>query len=325
MCDADLRVYSPLPTPTPTPLTSKYPECGGTLGCYDSAEAKAVGIAFFQDGSIEPNRTIIEYKIPEGGTFKVWKYQNSDRIINSTGLAAQSPQKKMLTSGNGFSSADFTFTKDAKNISGRACPTFVHIDNVNQKFVTDRCLYYTGMVSCSQKAFGCSENGLKYDNPSSGEGTKPSWFEYNVPTCSQHGMRLPTLFEVKSDWSEPKQIDTNGNTSGDINDKPGYWYKTWPWLKEPDTTKYKQYSGACLPEPLPKKPSGEDFIWSVDGQKGVPHEMGLHYRLSYPTATAGNQNNFANPKGTNWLFYSDIWVYGATGGSAPNWFKCVLP
>lgn len=174
--------YQPVSNPNPLPV------CAGS--CYDDAAAKAEGKA------TGPNGTEMEYVSANNGinNFKVWKEKNGLRILNAAGLVANGWQKKLVARGDAFSTQDF---ESSSLIEGRVCPKDVFLDHANMTAIK-RCLYYdlgTGPVSL---ASGGLENWSDPNSgPFGGDGTKASYYEGNISTCANKGMRLPTMYETQ--------------------------------------------------------------------------------------------------------------------------------
>jgi hypothetical protein len=78
----------------------------------------------------------------------------------------------------------------------------VFIDTSNMTS-TGNCLYYSpGYAAQALNAAGTSQTtagsiGLgNWDVSETGNGTGSSWYEGNIQTCANKGMRLPTLYET---------------------------------------------------------------------------------------------------------------------------------
>ena len=128
--------------------------------------------------------------------FKVWKEKSGTRILNATGLVVNGWQKQLTRAGTGFSATDFT---TSTNIAGRACPTHVFLSHSNMT-ATNRCLYYDNInPNQTLNAVGGIEAQdwlTSWNRAATGAGVSPSWFEGNIKTCADKGMRLPTLYET---------------------------------------------------------------------------------------------------------------------------------
>jgi hypothetical protein len=128
--------------------------------------------------------------------FKIWKEKSGSKILNATGLVANGWQKQLTRAGTGFSANDFTV---GSNIAGRACPTHVFLSHSNMT-ASGRCLYYDN-INPSQTlnaAAGTEAQDwlMGWNRAATGAGVSPSWFEGNIKTCADKGMRLPTLYET---------------------------------------------------------------------------------------------------------------------------------
>jgi hypothetical protein len=103
--------------------------------------------------------------------------------------------------GTGFTATNFTLHT---TIAGRACPTHVFLD-YNHMTETNLCLYYDQVnppQTLNQDQLGgvLSEDYLpSWNQAGTGRGTSGSWYEGNIKTCADKGMRLPTLYETSAD------------------------------------------------------------------------------------------------------------------------------
>lgn len=144
-----------------------------------------------------PSGTTISLQFASGTSgFKVWKEKSGTRILNATGLVSNGWQKQLTRAGTGFSATDFT---NSTNIAGRACPTHVFLSHSDMT-ATNRCLYYDNInPSQTLNAVGGIEAQdwlTSWNRAATGAGVSPSWFEGNIKTCADKGMRLPTLYET---------------------------------------------------------------------------------------------------------------------------------
>jgi len=177
-----------------TMMDCSYTLCGNSgNGCYDNTAAKTAGVACLPDG------TQIEYVASGNGIFKIWKEKYGDeRILKPTGLysAPGDWQQKLNRSGIGFKS-DYLTEKSA--LAGIACPPNVFLSHENMK-ATNRCLYYdsgnSGQRLNDSSGTEAADWLTLWNSPSSGRSTEASYFEGNVKTCADKGMRLPTLYET---------------------------------------------------------------------------------------------------------------------------------
>jgi hypothetical protein len=172
--------------------------CSGN--CFDDAAAKALGIA------IGPGGATIEYiksnsSCSGESCFYLWKERNGNRILAASGNASDGWQKTLNRSGVGFSANDLTDAAVIEDIAGRVCPPNVFLDYDNMT-ATGRCLYYdAGNAAQTLDAAGTTgteaEDWLQnWDRAATGRGTGSSYYEGNIQTCANKGMRLPTMYET---------------------------------------------------------------------------------------------------------------------------------
>lgn len=141
-----------------------------------------------------------------GGGFKVWKEKGGARILNSSGFIANGWQKKLTRSGTAFSGSDMTDGDDIKLIAGRVCPKYVFLSHSNMT-ATARCLYYDSgsPPQTFDRDFAVAgaveaEDWLRSNNSlNTGRGVGSSYYEGNIKTCADKGMRLPVLYETSAD------------------------------------------------------------------------------------------------------------------------------
>jgi DNA-binding beta-propeller fold protein YncE len=163
--------------------------CSGD--CYADSVATASALA---QG---PGGVTMEYVFANGSSgFKIWKEKDGSRILNATGLVANGWQKRIERAGTSFTSTNFTVSS---NIAGRVCPPNVFLSHSNMT-ATARCLYYDGGNDAQRldKDSGMiGENQLLgWDNATSSQGSSSSYYEGNIQTCADKGMRLPTAYET---------------------------------------------------------------------------------------------------------------------------------
>jgi len=167
-------------------------QCGDTgVGCYDNSEAVADQFAELSDG------TDLEY-VTASGSFKVWKRVGTNQILQATGTynSTTTWQKTLDRDGMGFTATDFTAYT---TLAGRACPTHVFIDQYT--FLSENeCVYYDNTTAAQtlDSATGILAQDFiqSWNVAGTGNGTAASWFEGNIKTCADQGMRLPTLYET---------------------------------------------------------------------------------------------------------------------------------
>jgi hypothetical protein len=173
-----------------------YAKCGyaGVPSCYDPTFVASNSSACLKNG------VQIDYFFANGTSgFKVWKASGGvNRFLRASGLweGPNDWQKTLDRKGRGFTTA---FLADSFNIEGRVSPTHVFLNDGN-KTATGQWLYYT--KNMGEKTLDAStgiigEDRLtKSDDIASGGGSAPSWYEGNIKTCADLGMRLPTLYET---------------------------------------------------------------------------------------------------------------------------------
>lgn len=162
-------------------------------------------VAMNRGTAITPTGKALEYVFANGASgFKVWKEQNGFRILRADGTDEWT--KILNTNGKGPTVTDFVdmnLGTASTLITGRVCPPHVYIDDSNP-FVTQRCLYHTrkfpfqklNAAGESQTVPGSIGLGL-WSNYTNGTGDR-RWYVGNIETCSLHGLRLPTAFEIFS-------------------------------------------------------------------------------------------------------------------------------
>ncbi|MFM8270003.1 MAG: hypothetical protein ACKN9V_07420 [Pseudomonadota bacterium] len=165
-----------------------------------------------------PSDVIIELVYANGiDGFKIWMEKNGNRILNATGLVANGWQKQLTRAGTAFTSTDFT---TASNIAGRVCPTHVFLSHSDMT-ATGRCLYYdAGNAAQGLDAAGTSGTEASdwlqvWDRANTGRGTNSSYYEGNVYTCAEKGMRLPTMYETTMTKPATTYLPTGDGLSSD--------------------------------------------------------------------------------------------------------------
>lgn len=159
--------------------------------CYEGAQDLPLSPKQTRQG---PGGLTIELVESNGpGSFKVWKEENGNRILNATGKLSNGWQRNLESNGLGFK----TMTSNAANdpgymtvyssITGRACPTYVYVGGTAKE---NTCLYYT-----TESHTGTLDMPANSD-PSTQGGGNVTWHEANLSICSSKGMRLPTAYEV---------------------------------------------------------------------------------------------------------------------------------
>ena len=175
-------------------------KCGyaGVPSCYDPTFVANHSSACLKNG------VQIDYVFANGTSgFKVWKESGMNHFLRASGLweGPNDWQKTLDRKGRGFTTA---LLADSSNIEGRVSPTHVFLNDGN-KTATGQWLYYTkdmGLQTLKVSSGKVGEDKLtNWDNIASGGGSAPSWYEGNIKTCADLGMRLPTLYE--SEASKP--------------------------------------------------------------------------------------------------------------------------
>jgi hypothetical protein len=181
--------------------------CGGEGdSCYEDAAAMDEGFA------ITPSDQCLKYVDADGagsGTFKIWveDVESSSCVLQADGFEGW--QKKLNANGRSYAADDFT---NVAEVGGRVCPANVYL-NDSQQAVSNRCLYFdTGNANAKFSVVAEFEAG-----------DQSKWFSFNVATCGDKGMRLPTLFETdlnicpNSQGSYPNACQLSPITPSDID------------------------------------------------------------------------------------------------------------
>lgn len=146
--------------------------------------------------------------------FRVWIEKNGQKILKASGLWADGWQYKLNPSGKGHNTGSGNeYLGDLTNLSNlgnRTNPPNVFLDDSN-KFLTGRWIYYTQIFPPGSGPNGIKLSDGKLSSPA-GEGidwlkswneanttngASAAWYEGNINTCSNIGMRLPTLYEAR--------------------------------------------------------------------------------------------------------------------------------
>lgn len=159
--------------------------------------------------------------------FKIWKEKNGNRILNASGYTSRSWQRKLIRAGTEFvipTSSDSFFTTST-NIAGRVCPPHVFLSHSDMT-ATNRCLYYDSGSAAPEPLDSAGTAGVEatdwlqdWNRPATGRGTGSSYYEGNIKTCADKGMRLPTLYETTISQSDFEGA-ANLLPSGDIGVSP---------------------------------------------------------------------------------------------------------
>jgi hypothetical protein len=142
----------------------------------------------------------LQYAIGSSG-FKIWKEKDGTKILNATGLVANGWQLQLTRAGTAFSATDFT---NGANIAGRVCPPNVFLSHSNMT-ATNRCLYYDAGNTAQRLDAACTAGNCAveasdwlrlWDKAATGRGYNSSYYEGNIKTCADKGMRLPVMYET---------------------------------------------------------------------------------------------------------------------------------
>jgi len=143
-----------------------------------------------------PDKTVLSLQ-EAGNGFKVWKEKGGSRLLNATGCVSRGWQQTLNRRGTAFSD----YFTDASKIGGRVCPANVYL-NYSNPLATSRCLYYDighPMQTLDASSSGNeAEDWLKgWDRSATEGGSDSSYYEGNIRTCADIGMRLPVLYETQ--------------------------------------------------------------------------------------------------------------------------------
>lgn len=186
--------------------------------CYGNNAAMVAGVA------TTPLGKNLEYVSASGG-FKVWKEVGSNRVLRANGLDEWA--MKLNLNGKGFQGIGNEFT-DYTSLEGRKCPPNVYIDDTN-KISANNCLYYTNETSSQAlNAAGTSQtvaSTIGLDDWINYNAGSKRWYVGNIKTCSDRGMRLPTIFETTTTDSTQAYYptaDTPAPTFAALNGVPSH-------------------------------------------------------------------------------------------------------
>jgi hypothetical protein len=157
----------------------------------------------------------LQYATGSSG-LKVWKEEGGSRILNATGVVDNGWQQTLTRAGTAFSGTNLTTITD---IAGRVCPTNVFLSHGNM-VATGRCLYYDGGNSAQSlnAASGTEATDWlrQWDRSATARGSGASYYEGNIATCADTGMRLPTMYETTMDASGATLPSGDGLSSDPI-------------------------------------------------------------------------------------------------------------
>ncbi|NBX83417.1 fibronectin type III domain-containing protein [bacterium] len=234
------------------------PVCSGD--CYVDSAATTAG---FAQG---PSDVTMEYVFANGSSgFKIWRERGGGRVLNSSGHIANGWQNTLNRSGVGWSSSNLLTTTTisgsattvVSQIAGRVCPglttgsgVFVDFSNMVNSV---RCLYYDSGNGDQPFNKDTGTEGEDYlmqwnrssnlVNPDSTKRPLTSYYEGNIKTCSDKGMRLPTAYETTMNQPSSNLPTGDGNSTptwaGSTNGVPSH--SSWTWTASSLPTNGDQY------------------------------------------------------------------------------------
>jgi len=137
--------------------------------------------------------------------FKYWKEKNGTRVLNASGLIENGWQLALTRKGTAFS-ANSLDPSVADSLGGRVQPPNVFLDYDNM-VATNRWLYYDcGTQSQTLDAALYNVGAVEgedwlhnWNSTATGRASGSSYYEGNIKTCADKGMRLPTMYETNVD------------------------------------------------------------------------------------------------------------------------------
>jgi hypothetical protein len=175
-------------------------------GCYANLRAMQKGRASLPDG------TQIEL-VSAAGAFKVWKEKNGSRLLNAAGIWTNENnwQKRLTRNGLAFSDDYLIEPTLIRGLAGRVCPPNVFLSRDNM-VAEGRCLYFDGGNQLQALSYYYGPDFQEATDwlrdstsPTSGRGSSSSYFEGNIKTCADKGMRLPVIYETTINGAYAKQ------------------------------------------------------------------------------------------------------------------------
>lgn len=135
--------------------------------------------------------------VPTTAGFPIWREQGGQhRILNATGIVNNGWQQTYVIS------TDFTDDDAINSIAGRVCPEKIH-DPGHPNGYTAGCLYYDqgyGPQALNSSSGTTGAPGIDYleswNISNSGGEEEAAFFEGNIATCNNKGMRLPVIYET---------------------------------------------------------------------------------------------------------------------------------
>lgn len=199
-----------------------------------------------------PSGTTLTLQYANGSSgFKIWTELNGSRILNATGLVANGWQQTLTRAGTAFSGSNFT---TGSNLAGRVCPPNVFLSH-SDMVATGRCLYYDGgnatQVLNADNGAGTTEAEdwlTDWNRAATGRGTSSSYYEGNIKTCADKGMRLPTHYEttdVKPSTKRPTGdgLGSDPTWAGSTNGVPVPTNAIWTWTASAESSRSNGYWG----------------------------------------------------------------------------------
>lgn len=246
-------------------ISSNRTSCTDDCYCEGSAPNYAQDLAIGTERS-GPNGGTLSLQYANGSSgFKIWREKGGSRILNATGLVSNGWQQQLSRFGASFSATDFTA---GANIDGRVCPTHVFLSHSNMT-ATGRCLYYDGgnAAQTLKAATGVeAEDWLDVaDSTATGQGFGISYYEGNIKTCADKGMRLPTMYETTMD--KPTKYLPGGD---DLLSVP-----TWAGSSNgvPDVGSSPTWTASNYSRFV-------NSFWAWSGTTGIEQQLGYHESLA---------------------------------------------
>lgn len=194
--------------PIPPTACSNSVDASRPNDCYNEGSspnyAQDLAIGTLRQG---PGGAVLTLQYANGSSgFKIWTEDGGSRVLNATGIVANGWQQTLTRAGTAFSGSNFT---TPSVIGGRACPPNVFL-NFSNMVATGRCLYYDGGNGWQalNAASGTEAEDwiLSSTSAASGRGSGLSYYEGNIKTCADKGMRLLTMYEsthTMPAWARP--------------------------------------------------------------------------------------------------------------------------
>ena len=199
--------------------------CGNPNSCYDEEAMKNHGQA------ISPMGKELVYDFANGTSgFKVWSDKDSNKILRANGK----DEWAMKTNPNGKGLNSVEFFEQGPLIVGRVCPDHVFINDfpLSEQFSQNNCLYYTNPGSAQSLDTASTTNDavealLEWNfHTNNGDAW---WYIGNIKTCSDLGMRLPTIYETTADKDEMSDGYPTMDGNPDFAEGNGVPASDWTW------------------------------------------------------------------------------------------------